>query len=603
MSRTVSRATRRIAPLLTLISLGLPLAVLGCADENDPATWVKRLDDPATRAQAVSRLIQFYEDKVTQDKRDKGVACTADNASSICQSRACEADNTCKLQVKPLLDLVVEPLTQRCVAADLDDRTNSKLIKLLSDTRDPKAEPCLIKTLKDYKMDQTEEDVRQVCRAVAAMKLKSAAGPLMEVFTKIKASKPKAQPIYRDVHDAVVALEEQSWEPQLISLVQRPADQKDQNTFTDEMFWQITAAEILGNLKSAAAVKPLLKLMLSPQKGAGQGDAVLALVKIGKPAIGPTIALLRGEDKELIDFSKGEVLKAAGDKPEDKKNAEKAAPTAHVGAAALVLATIGREETSAPLVEALGKADSDIAKAIMARELTKVPKTPATVKAFQDTYEKLPVTLSIPNSRGGAREVLLDVAPNFFDASFVPWIAKTVKEMKGSDDDLDPIRAKALEATIKLATKDQASYIDALAGLKSGNATLGKEYEKEIKLAKSLLTDCSDKVDCLLGKLTDPNVNTDDKVSVGVKAAYQIGELDGANSRGKIMAAYPKISHPSIRFAALTVVDAFSPKGDTAVAAQLQKVVDDANATHDADKMRFNPALKQFIYRLNARAQ
>src|SRR5262249_24873054 len=162
--------------------------------------------------------------------------------------------------------------------------------------------------------------------------------------------------------------------------------------FNDETFWQVTAVEVLGQLKSAAAVKPLLKMMLTPSKGGFQGDAVLALVKIGKPVIAPAIALLRGEDKDLVDFSKAEVLKAAGDKPDDKKNAEKAAGTSYVGAAALVLATNGREETSAPLVEALGKTDNDVAKAIMARELTKVPKTPATVKTFQDTFDKLSVT-------------------------------------------------------------------------------------------------------------------------------------------------------------------------------------------------------------------
>jgi hypothetical protein len=585
----MSRITRRIAPLLSSLLIGAATAagvavgaaaLAGCADENDPETHVKKLDDPATRVQAVGRLIQFYEDKMTQDKGDRNGP-----------------------QVKPLLDLIIDPLTQRCVAGDLDDRTNAKLIKFLSDTRDPKAEPCFIKTLKDYKPDSTEDDVRAVSRAVAAMKLKSAAGPLMDVFTKMRASKPKAQSTYRDVHDAMLALLDPSWEGQLINYLGRPADQKDQAAFNDETFWQVTAVEVLGQLKSAAAVKPLLKLMLTPSKGGFQGDAVLALVKIGKPAIAPTIALLRGDDKDLVDFSKAEVLKAAGDKPEDKKNAEKSAGTAYVGTAALVLATIGREETSAPLVEALGKTDNDVAKAIMARELTKVPRTPQTIKAFQDTYDKLPVTLSIPGARGGAREVLLDVAPNFFDATFVPWILASVKGMKGSDDDLSPIREKAMEVVLKLATKDQTGAIDELAKLKAGDGTLGKEYEKEIKLSKGLLTECGDKIDCFLGKLGDPQVNTEDKQLIGIKAAYQLGELGGADIRTKIMAVYPKISLPAIRFAALTVVDAVSPKGDTAIAAQLEKIVDEATATKDADKMRFNQPLKQFIYRLNARAQ
>jgi len=575
------RTARRLTPLLSTLlisaaTVGASGVMTGCADENDPATWVKKLDDAATRAPAVSRLIQFYEDKMTQDKDDRNGP-----------------------QVKPLLDLIVEPMTQRCVAGDLDDRTNSKLIKFLSDTRDPKAEPCIIKTLKDYKPDATEEDVRSVSRAVAGMKLKSAAGPLMEVFTKIHNSKPKAQTATRDVHDAMIALEDPAWEGQLITLLGHPVDQKEQATFTDEMYWQVTAVELLGRMKSANAVKPLLKLMLTPAKGAAQGDAVLALVKIGKPAIAPTVALLRGDDKELSEYAKAEALKAAG----TDEAAKKGAATAYVGAAALVLATIGREETAAPLIEALNKSDSDIAKAIMARELTKVPLSPATKKAFQDTYDKMPVALSIPGARGGAREVLLGVAPNFFDSTFVPWIGKSVSGMKGDDGDLAPIRESAMAATLNLATKDQIKFIDDLAGMKAGEGTLGKGYEKEIKLAKGLLAECGDKADCYMSKLTDPAVNTDDKQAIGIKSAYMLGELNVPEVRTKIMAVYPKISHPAIRFAALTTVDAFSPKGDPAIAAQLQKAVDDAKATKDADKMRFNPTLNQFIYRLNARAQ
>jgi hypothetical protein len=71
----------------------------------------------------------------------------------------------------------------------------------------------------------------------------------------------------------------------------------------------------------------------------------------------------------------------------------------------------------------------------MTRELYKVPRIPQPIKAFKDAYEKISVTLSIPNARGGARELLLDVATSFFDTSFVPWIAGTLTHMKGNADD------------------------------------------------------------------------------------------------------------------------------------------------------------------------
>jgi hypothetical protein len=583
------RTARRIAPLLSSLLLGCAAAsgavlttgvIAGCGDENDPATHVKKLDDPATRAQAVSRLIQFYEDKMTQDKGDRKGP-----------------------QVKPLLELIVKPMTERCAAGDLDDRTNSKLIKFLADTRDPLAEPCLIKTLKDYKPDNTEEDVRSAARAVAALKMKSAAGPLMDVFTKIHASKPKAQSTYRDVHDAMVALQDPSWETQLINYLKRPLDTKDQNIINDEMFWQITSAELLGHMKSANAVKPLIQMLLSPIKAAGQLDAILALVKIGKPAIAATVALLRGEDKELVDYSKGEVLKAA----QGDKNAEKGAATAYVATAALILATIGREETAQPLIEALAKAEDNVAKAVMARELTKVPKSAQTIKAFQDTVDKLPIALSIPNSRGGAREVLLDKAADFYDAGFVPWMLKSVKDMKGEEGDLAPIREAALGGMMKIMKQDQISLVEAFANQKTTEdgkpSTVGKGFVKELTAAKTLLEACGDKVDCYLGKLTDPAMQTDDKQFQGIKSAYMLGVLGDASAKAKIVAALPKISHPAIRFATVSVLDALSPKGDAAVAGQLQAIVDDAVEKKNQEKMRLNSPLKQVIYRLNARAQ
>jgi hypothetical protein len=579
----MSRIARRIAPLLSSLLLGtatvtgVTLAgsvLVGCADENDPATWVKRLDENATRVQAVSRLVQFYEDKMTKDKGDRNGP-----------------------EVKPLLEMIVPPMTQRCVAGEMDERTTSKLVKFLADTHDPRAEACFIKVLKEYKPDTTEDDVRVVARAVGAMKLKSAAGPLYEAFAALHASKPKAQSTYRDVYDAMVALSDPSWENQLIALLGQPIDEKDKNSATDRMFWQQTAAVILGNLKSANAAKPLIKMLLSPPKASAHVDAILALVKIGKPAIGPTVALLKGEDKDLVDYSKAEAVKAAaGD-----KNAEKNAASAYVATAALILATIGRDETAAPLIDALGKTDDGVAKAVMARELTKLPRTPQVIQAFENTVDKLPIALSIPNSRGGAREVLLDKAADFYDASIIPWMVKSLKDMKGSEDDLAPIREAAFSGMLKIMKQDQIKLVEEVAGMKSGDGTVGKGYAKEFAAAKDLVNACGDKVDCYLKKVGEPV--TDASQFAAIKAAYMVGVLGDAGAAKKIVEMLPKMSHPAVRFAAVTAVDSLSPKGDKDIADKLQKMVDEAVEKKDQDKMRLNSPLKTVIYRLNARAQ
>lgn len=577
------RTARRIAPLLSSLLIGATslvgvtvasTAITGCADEGDPATWVKRLDDPATRVQAVSRMVQFFEDKMVKDKGDRNGP-----------------------EVKALLGTIIEPMTQRCVAGEMDDRTNSKLIKFLADSRDPKAEPCFIKVLKEYKPDATEDDLRAVSRAVGSMKMKSAAGALMEAFTKLRASKPKAQGTYRDVYEAMVALSDPSWEAQLITLLGHAVDEKDKNLQNDEMFWQQTGAVVLGNLKSANAVKPLIKMLLAPPKQGGHIDAILALVKIGKPAIATTVSLLKGEEKDLVDYSKGEALKAAaGD-----KNAEKAASTAYVATAALILATIGREETAAPLIEALAKSEDNVAKAIMARELTKLPRSPQVIQAFQATVEKLPLSLSIPNSRGGAREVLLDKSADFYDASIIPWSLKTLKDMKGTDEEVAPIREAAFSGMMKVMKQDQIKLVEEVAAMKSGDGTVGKGFAKEFTAAKDLLGTCGDKIDCYLGKISAPV--TDATQFAAIKSAYMIGVLGDASSAKKIADLLPKMSHPAVRFASITALDSLLPKGDPAVAGQLQKMVDEAVDKKDQEKMKLNSPLKTVIYRLNARAQ
>jgi hypothetical protein len=593
------RTARRIAPLLGSLLVGAPAAALvtlstgaivGCADENDPETHVKKLSDPATRPGAVTRLIQFFEDAMTRDNKDR-------NGPTV----------------KPLLDKIVEPMAQSCVNGDLDERTHSKLVKFLSDARDPRGEPCIVKALKDYKPESTEEDVRWAVRAVGSMKLKSAAGPLIEVFTKMKASKPKASQVFRDVSDAMVELTEtdpaigQSWESTLIGLLNRPInDPKDMATLKDELVWQITAAQVLGIIKSEKAVMPLLKMVLTPLKADAHATAILALVKIGKPAIAQSVALLKGENKDLIEYSKIETLKASGNVDKPSEEAKKAAANAYVNTAALVLATIGREESVAPMLEVLEKAE-DIPRAIIARELSKLPKSDATKKAFQTAYEKTPITLSIPPGQG-AREALLEAATTFFDGNFTPWIVKTALDAKGEEGDLTPVREASLAAALKLMTPDQVAEVEKLYNLKATGAdgkpsTLGKGLEKEYKLAKEMVTACGNKVDCYLGKLGEPASQEKDTQFQGIKAAYMVGVYGNADVRAKLLQMMPQLKNAAVRFVTVTLIDHFSPKGDPAIAKQLQTIVDEAETKKDAQMMGANAPFKTVIYRLNARAQ
>ncbi len=593
----MSRSLRQIAPLLhsllvgAAITSGVMLAagsLVGCADENEPSTHVKKLSDPATRPQAVARLIQFFDDAMSRDKGErKGPTVT------------------------PLLETIIVPLNETCLNGDLDERTNAKLVKFISDARDMRGGDCLIKALKDFKPErkETETNVRWAARAIGPMMLKTASTPLIDVFVKLRVSKLKQETeLYRDVSDAMVALADPAWEAQLIEKLGHPInDRKDVPNLRDEIVWQSTSALILGNLKSTAAVKPLIKIVLSPNKADVAATAVNALIKIGKPSVAPAIALLRSEDKELMEYSKGEALKAnAGADGKVPEAAAKAAEKSHVGAAAIILSSLGREEGGAALMETMDKGD-DLARAIIARELPKLPKTDATLKAFQTAYEKTPTSLAIPPS-SGARESMIEGSSYFFDASLVPWMVKTAVEVKGEAENVDGIRGSTFTTVLKIMKADQVGEADKLFNIKADGpdgkpSTLGKAYEKEYKIVTEMLKTCGDKVDCYFGKLVEPASQEEKTQFQGIKAAYMIGVLGGPEVRQKLIDVLPKLPNAALRFIAGQIIDHHSPKGDTALAAALQKVVDDGEATKDQLKMSGNSSFKTVIYRLNAKAQ
>jgi HEAT repeat protein len=574
-----------VAPTLPVVVTSSPVAVDAVEaprpDENDPLTHVEKLQDPRISAKAVSRLIQFFEDAMTRDNKDP------------------QGPN-----VKPVLDKIVEPLSLHCVAGDLDEKTQSKVVRLLADARDARGAPCLIKTLKDYKPENTEEDARVAARGVAAMKSKDAAGPLFDVFSKLSPSKPKGSRIYRDINEAMVAMSDPSWEASCITTLSIPIqDRRDIGTLMGEVFRQVTCARILGNLKSEKGIPNLIKLVLSPLKADTQSTAVNALIKIGKPAIAPLVSILQGTDKELIEYAKREYILANTDANGHTPPAEiKAAPKAYVSPVAVMLGSIGCEEAIQPMMDVMAKADA-VDKVVVARELLKLPITPAVLEQVKRVYEKTSLTLTIPPGMG-ARGALLEQLGYTFDPQLVSWLVKDTLAQKGEAGDLEELRGNAFVLALKLAKFDQIREFDKIGNLAaSGGSTIGKGYEREVIATKKLLTECRDDIECYLAKLIDPTVQSGDKQFIGIKSAYMVGILGGPDVRAEIVERLPNIIGGATRFVSIQVIDHHSPKGDVFIAGQLQKMFNAAEESKNAGAIAELSYFRQFAYRLEARAR
>ncbi len=595
------RKARLIAPLLRSLLLGAVVVpamlvtattVTGCRDENDPMTHVDELKDPGKQPLAIKRLIQFYEDALQKDKKDKNGP-----------------------NVKALLDKVIEPLTNVCLDTNVKDRTRSTLVKFLSELRDKRTEACLKKTLEDYKPDTNEEDVQNVMRTVAAVdEMKSLAPQVMKVFTTMETSRPKANLLQRDVLRAVLAVAEKPQEDELLALLEKPIPTDNQQSNLNERFWQTVAVSALAAMKSEKAVRPFIKVILTPSKAAVADTALVGLVRIGKASIGPTEKLLKGEDTELVKHSEAEQLAGAPKDPKTGKPSEadvKAAGKAHIGAAAQILGALGSEGSTAPLLSAIDAVKDDPAtKVLIALTITQLPRSSEAVEAFKKVYEEVKLDLDI--GVNPAKEALAKTGSDFFESSMASYLVKNSLELKGEAGEIDPVRAAALVTATKVMKVDQVSEVETLYntkatieedGGKKKETTVGKTFEKEFAQSKELLTNCKDSVDCYFAALTNKDNQAIAKEFTGIKAAYMIGVLGKEADRQKLADAFPEITNGAVLATSMKALKILTPKGDVALADKVEALFTKAEEAKDEDLQRRFKNCPLLAAQLRARAQ
>ena len=546
--------------------------VAGCADESQPETWVKRLDEPAQRAPAIKRLVQFFEDAMTRANKNR-------------------EDPT----VKALLDKIAEPLASTYATGALDEKTRVDLIKFLADTRDPRAKAALAKACTEFGKggNASEDDVRWAAPAIGALKLQDAAQALGEAFVKLQAGTQKGSQAYKNVHDAMLQLKSPVWKPVLLERLARPieipsgaSDATRVAPFQNELFWQTTSAELLGELREPSAVKPLLKIVMTPAKADVAATAIMALVKIGKDAVPELVAALTGQDADLVAYAK---MVSGGDPK---------LTTSHVRSAALVLGTIGRAEAAAPMAQVLASSESEVDRAIVARELAKIVGAPTAESTFQAAFEKISPSTTIPGGGGSdnARMELAESASRFYDPQLVPWLLKQVKDAKGGEGEKDMVQATALLSAIKLMTKAQ------IAEVKPVVEKEGSPLEKDaFTRASDLLGKCGDATACYLSKLQEPGSQEKATQFIGIKAAYMLGVLGNADTAREIAQQIQKVRQAAVRFAAVSAIDHLAVTAPGPVIDLLQKAVDENKSKGDANMMQADSSVGQVLYRLRAR--
>lgn len=554
--------THMVRTLSTSLALLGALSFTGCADENDPKTWVKRLEDPAQRAPAVKRLSQFFEDKMAQTNKNREDP-----------------------QVAAIVDVAAEPMAKVYTSAQLDERTRKELIKVLADMRDPRTAPALAKALNEYEPGKSDEDLRYAVQSVGGM---AAAGKLTDQnlidalwtsFSNFKVSKAKSINLVTDLHDAVLAVKHPSYANKAQTKIEAPVDPNAPDARDQLEFWQMTSVQILGELKHGAAAKPLVAVLLTPQKGSLRAVAQSALLKMPKESEPVLIAALNGTDADLAKLTT-----AFG--PEKT----------HVGILADAIAYQTRPAGKEAILQALAAADNDSNRAVLAQSLIRYPSDPKIVAAYQAAYSKIGQMTSVALLGGeNAHAALLMSSSVLYDPSLTDWVLKELEGAKGDYHEL--ISLKALEAAIKLMTPEKAGAVGAAA------KKHGTPREEEMhKLASAVVTKCKVDAACYVKLLDEPIPTGQGAANTSaIKAAWMAAIYGNDQTKTDLLAKIDKVRDPGARLAVVQAIGKLAgPKGDANAATQLEKMVE--KDSQRGDKSRANDAVIKVAHALRARA-
>jgi hypothetical protein len=505
------------------------------SDENDPKTWVRRLEDPVQRGPAVKHFRDLFDAALLNAEKNREDA-----------------------KVKALLDAMVAPLTLLYAdGAVQDDETRQDLLALLADTHDPRTAPALAKALGEDPKTRPDE-VKLAAQATTTLAREGKAldvrlvDALWECFAKFRASQAKSFGLVGALHDSVLAVKHPSYGPKAVEMLSDAIDPQSPTSRLDRVqFWQATSIQVLGELKYGAAARPLVATLLTPAKSDLRPTVRSALQRMPNEAEGPLIAALKGTDPEFAKLAS-----AFPDK-------------AYVGVLAEILGYLSRNRGRDALVEALASADNDQNRTLLAMNLVRFPPERGSETAFLVAYKKVDPKSYLPLMGGrNARALLLRASANFYDPKLVDWLVKEKRAAKG--DQVDEVTSDALDSLIKLMKPDQVKTV----GLEVGKlAGLAVEKDK-FKAASKVVEQCNVDASCYVRVLDQPVPPSPESAKMGaIKACGMAAMLGNETTRKDLLGKVDKIQEASVRLALVEAIDHLAPKGDLAAADVLEKIV------------------------------
>ena len=513
---------RRFLSTVLLGACTLGVGLVGChPNDNDPKGQAGDLGDPVRREYALGRLQSIYSTRLSEAKGDRTQA-----------------------PVKEFADLTVEPLTKAYLEHPEDTQNGLRILSLMNEMRDPRALPALIKAM-DWTAEVSEDHAVTAALTMSEIQIPDdKRGEVVDAVGKALLKVDGARGADNRMRKSFIEVLGKLKDKRATETLTKIALKRDAS---QNFLFNILAAQQLVTIADPSSIPTFTKALywfdVNNPAMRMNDVATSGLVAIGKPALEPTLKVLRGEDAEANGIVK---LYIEAIKQKDAEAARKMNERAIISTeATFTLGKLGFREAIEPLIAETKEADAtrSMGAALALVSIVRAPEdTQAIVEALTRVYNELPMA---------QRPQLLVAMRHMYAPELMPFLLNTAKT-KSKEYGGDAARLYAFQGYALLANKNEMAAVKPL-------------FDKD-ELFKAQLGDhaalfaaaaaCDANVDCWTGKLKG-----NDKLVLR-KAASMLSRYGRGNDKA-ISALVQLFSHRDleVRNEALGAVDAIAVKG------------------------------------------
>jgi HEAT repeat protein len=505
----------------------LGLCLLSCAlaachpDENDPKGQAGDLNDPVRREFALGRLQSIFNTRLSAAKGDRSAA-----------------------PVKEFIDVTAEPLTKAYLDHPEDTQNGLRMLSLMSEMRDPRVLPALIKAL-DWKVEISEDHAVTAALTLSELDIPAdQRGAVVEALSKALLRVDGARGADNRMRKAFIEVLGKLKDKRATETLTKVALKRDAS---QNFLFNILAAQQLVGIADPSSIPTFIKALywfdVNNPAMRMNDVATSGLVAIGKPALEPLLKLLRGEDADANAIVK---LYIEAVKQKDAEAARKMDQRALISTeATFALGKLGYREALQPLIEESKSSDQTRAMGA-ALALVSIVRKPEDTPLIVETLTKVYGALDMQQ-----KPQLLVAMRHMYAPELMPFLLNVVKT-KDKAYGADAARLYAFQGYALLANKNEMAQIkpifdkdDIIKGQLSDHAVLFAAADA-----------CNDSVPCWTGKLKD-----NDKLVLR-KAASMLARY-GRGNDAAIHALVQLFAHHDleVRNEALGAVDAIAVKG------------------------------------------